>query len=176
MLIYSSWVIQFKCIFIYYCTRFDKQCFVEICLHQEKLWITELNSGAFQFDLHFPAKELLEFAVHFHPTHPAIFLTFTPELSQNFSGLLNLDKKGSYWNCKSQKENEKRIILLPCKLDVSVASAIKEIFSLNRNVGFRELTVDSSPPSIINAGTSVWIGRDYSRGDTCRHAEDVTLL
>jgi hypothetical protein len=102
---------------------------------------SELNNGAFQFDLHFPVKELLEFAAHFHPTHPAIFLTFTPELSQNFSGLLNLDKNGSYWNSKSQKESEKRIILIPCKLDVSVTSAIKEIFSLNRNVGFRELTV-----------------------------------
>lgn len=102
---------------------------------------SELNNGAFQFDLHFPAKELLEFATHFHPTHPAIFLTFTPELSQNFSGLLNFDKNGSYWNSKSQKESEKRIILIPCKLDISVTSAIKEIFSLNRNVGFRELTV-----------------------------------
>ena len=108
MLIYSSWVIQFKCIFSYYCTRFDKQCFVEICLHQEKLWITELNSGAFQFDLHFPAKELLEFAVHFHPTHPAIFLTFSlhswaePKFFWSFESwqkriLLELQKPEGEW-------------------------------------------------------------------------------
>jgi hypothetical protein len=88
---------------------------------------SESNVGAFKFDLHFPVKELLEFASHFHPTHPVLFLTFSPELCQNVSNLLNLDQNGPYWNSQSTKEIEKRMTLIPHTLD---ASAIKEIVSL----------------------------------------------
>jgi hypothetical protein len=100
---------------------------------------SQSNVGAFKFDLHFPVKELLEFASHFHPTHPVLFLTFSPELSQNVSNLLNLDQNGPYWNSKSTKETEKRMTLIPHTLD---ASAIKEIVSLLcKNCRINELKV-----------------------------------
>ncbi len=93
---------------------------------------SELNVGAFQFDLHFPVKELLEFASHFHPTHPVLFLTFSSQLCQNVSNLLNLDQNGPYWNSQSIKESETRMTLIPHTLD---ASAIKEIVSMLRKNG-----------------------------------------
>ena len=79
------------------------------------------------------SQDMLEVQVHFGRSPFVIFLRVSPSISHKVSKQLGWTKNNSsspYWDTLSNKESEKRLILLPLALSETEKSAIKEAFAL----------------------------------------------